>query len=127
MRIRCKGFFHPKKKKLIENCTVYWDEKMKNFVVDVDPEFDMTIDYAVPVFQDLHVHLFLSGTENLKKREHELSLDLEDSLKIATDNIKKLKEKGIYKVMEKGRKRDIVASNGRIQKFLEEVVGRFLG
>ncbi len=33
---------------------------------------------------------------------------------------------GIYKVMEKGRKRDIVASNGRIQGFLEEVVGRFL-
>ncbi len=33
---------------------------------------------------------------------------------------------GIYKVMEKGRKRDIVASNGKIQKFLEEVVGRFL-
>ena len=33
---------------------------------------------------------------------------------------------GSYRVMEKGMKRDIVASNGRIQGFLEEVVGRFL-
>ena len=34
---------------------------------------------------------------------------------------------GSFRVMESGRKRDIVASNGRIQKFLEEVVRRFLG
>ncbi len=33
---------------------------------------------------------------------------------------------GSFKIMEKGRKRDIIASNGRIQEFLEEVVGRFL-
>jgi len=34
---------------------------------------------------------------------------------------------GSCKVMENGIKRDIVASNGRIQGFLEEVVGRVLG
>jgi len=33
---------------------------------------------------------------------------------------------GSCKIMEKGNKRDIVASNGKIQRFLEEVVGRFL-
>ena len=33
---------------------------------------------------------------------------------------------GNYRVMENNSKRDIVASNGRIQGFLEEVVGRYL-
>ncbi len=103
MIVECKGFFDIESKKLIKNCKIFWDKNLKKFVfVNDNLKAEKYLKYAIPVFHDAHVHLFLSGVKNLKQREKELSFDLEKSIEIAKNNIKNLMNYGIFSVVDAG-------------------------
>jgi predicted amidohydrolase YtcJ len=56
----------------------------------------------IPPFHDSHVHLFLSGSENYKQREKELSYSFNESVKNGKNNLKKLMRYGIFSVIDAG-------------------------
>jgi imidazolonepropionase-like amidohydrolase len=59
-------------------------------------------DYLIPPFFDAHVHLFLSGSDNLNIRKRELNDDFETTLSRVGDSIKKCVKYGIGAVRDAG-------------------------
>ncbi len=101
MLIKCKGFFDVKSKQLVKDCFIKLNENSYE-TLNSCKDYDKTANYLIPSFFDAHVHLFLSGDKDLTKREKELALSLEESLKVAEKNVKKLIEFGIYSVIDAG-------------------------
>ncbi len=101
MLIKCKGFFDIKSKELVRNYCIKWNGNTFEILKSCE-YYDKIANYLIPSFCDAHVHLFLSGDKDLVKREKELSLSLDESLKIAEKNVKKLMDFGVYSVIDAG-------------------------
>ncbi len=103
MKIKCKYFYNPLQKKIIENCTIYWDRNNQKIQLTENSNYSkLNLNYVIPAFRDSHVHLFLSGVKNFKIREKELSCSLSESIENVLSNIQKLKNAGIYEIMDAG-------------------------